>query len=97
MRLLRSFLITWAILQFAFALAAAASSPAATTAPPWSEVLRVAATRVVPAGLAVGACMEGFMYVTGFWSVALRKERERRDAAAAAPPPPPLPLPPFLR
>jgi len=74
---------------------AAAACPAATTAPPWSEVLRVAATRVVPAGLAVGACMEGFMYVTGFWSVALRKERERRDAAAAAPPPPPLP--PFLR
>ena len=41
------------------------------------------ATRLVPLGLAVGASMEGFMYATGFWAVALRKERERRDAAAA--------------
>ena len=56
----------------------------------------MAATRLLPLGLATGAAMEGFMFATGFWGVALRKERERRDAAAAAaaaapqPPQPPL-------
>ena len=54
---------------------------------PWSEALRFAATRLLPLGLATGALLEGFMYATGFWAVALRKERERRDEAAARPPP----------
>ena len=40
-------------------------------------------TRVVPIGFAVGAGMEAFMYYTGFWSVATRKEAERRHERAA--------------
>ena len=64
---------------------------------PWSEVLRFAATRLLPLGLATGALMEGFMYATGFWAVALRKERERRDEAAATAARPPPPRPSLLR
>ncbi len=44
-------------------------------------------TRVLPLGFVVGAAMEAFMYFTGFWAVATRKEAERRaerEAAAAA-------------
>ena len=35
-------------------------------------------TRVLPLGFVVGAAMEAFMYFTGFWAVATRKEAERR-------------------
>lgn len=41
-------------------------------------------TRIVPIGLVVGAGMETFMYFTGFWSVATRKEAERRHERAIA-------------
>ena len=43
--------------------------------------------RVMPIGFVVGASMEAFMYFTGFWEVATRKEAERRaerEAAAAS-------------
>ena len=46
---------------------------------PLADLLRLTFTRVVPVGLAVGAAMEVFMYATGFWSVALRREAERRE------------------
>ena len=54
---------------------------------PLAELLRLALTRVVPAGFAVGAGMELFMVNTGFYSVATRKAAERqaetRDARRA--------------
>lgn len=55
---------------------------------PLAHLLRLAATRVVPVGLAVGATMEAFMYATGFWGVATRREAERvaERRAALAPP-----------
>ena len=40
--------------------------------------------RVIPAGLVAGASIEAFMYFTGFWAVATRKEAERREERAAA-------------
>lgn len=40
--------------------------------------------RVLPVGFAVGAGMEAFMYATGFWAVATRKEAERRQERALA-------------
>ena len=52
-------------------------------ASPWSPVLRLALTRLAPAGFALGAAMEGFMFATGFWGVAKRKEHERRVLAHA--------------
>ena len=50
--------------------------------PPLS-VLRLALTRVIPVGLALGASMEVFMFYTGFWDVALRKAAERELEARA--------------
>lgn len=49
-----------------------------------SDVLRLCATKIFPAGFVLGACMEGFMYATGFWGVATRKESERQVEAAEA-------------
>ena len=53
-----------------------------------AHVLRLCATRIVPAGLVLGASMEAFMWATGFWSTATRKASERevetRDALNAA-------------
>ena len=43
----------------------------------WSLTFRTAATRVIPLGLLVGACMETFMIQTGFYKVAVRKANER--------------------
>lgn len=60
---------------------------------PFRDLMRTTA-RIVPIGLAVGAAFEAFMYYTGFWDVALRKEAERRaarreaDAAIASTPTP---------
>lgn len=51
---------------------------------PFPDLLRVTATRVVPAGFVLGAAMELFMYATGFWGVATRKEAERRLEARDA-------------
>lgn len=45
---------------------------------PLSDLLRVSVTRVIPFGLAVGAFMETFMFYTGFWGTATRKEAERQ-------------------
>jgi len=47
-------------------------------------MLRLLATRVIPAGALLGASMEGFMYFTGFWDVATRKEAERREERRVA-------------
>ena len=44
---------------------------------PFRDVLRLTFTKVVPLGLALGAGMEVFMYYTGFWKTATRKEAER--------------------
>ena len=45
---------------------------------PRAEFRRLLWTRIVPAGAVLGASIETFMYFTGFWSVATRKEGERR-------------------
>jgi len=50
---------------------------------PAAFLWKVTLTRVVPVGLVIGAAMETFMYYTGFWNVATRKEAERRAEAAA--------------
>jgi hypothetical protein len=50
----------------------------------WGQVLKFTATRIAPAGLVVGAGMETFMYYTGFWKTALKKENERRAEAKSA-------------
>jgi hypothetical protein len=42
------------------------------------DILHVCATRIVPAGLIAGAGIETFMYFTGFWKTATRKEAERQ-------------------
>lgn len=47
------------------------------------QLVRVSATRIVPVGFIIGAGMEAFMYYTGFWNTALRKEGERRAEAAS--------------
>ena len=44
---------------------------------PLADVLRTAIFRVAPVGLVVGAAMEAFMNVTGFYEVAKRNEREK--------------------
>jgi len=46
------------------------------------HLVHVSATRIIPAGFVIGAGMEAFMYYTGFWNTALRKEGERRAEAA---------------
>ena len=56
---------------------------------PLAELLRLTLTRVVPAGLLLGAAVEGIMYATGFWKIATRKAAERqwearREASALA-------------
>lgn len=71
---------------------------------PLGDLLRVIGLRVVPVGLVLGASMEAFMFYTGFWDVAIRKENERRAERAqnlrALPPPglwpvaDPVPQPP---
>jgi hypothetical protein len=48
---------------------------------PFKDLLRVTCVRVVPVGFAVGAAMETFMYYTGFWSTATRKQAERNAEA----------------
>jgi len=45
---------------------------------PVADLRRLLLGRIIPLGFALGAGMEGFMYMTGFWDVALRKEAERR-------------------
>lgn len=50
---------------------------------PLRDLLAVTLRRVVPAGLVIGAGMEAFMYYTGFWGVATRKEAERREERKA--------------
>jgi hypothetical protein len=47
-----------------------------------AEVWRLIWTRVAPLGFVLGAGMEGFMYATGFWKTATRKEAERELEAA---------------
>jgi hypothetical protein len=44
-----------------------------------ADMRRLLLTRIIPIGLILGASMETFMYFTGFWSVATRKEAERRE------------------
>lgn len=56
---------------------------------PLADVLRTALFRVVPVGIAVGACFEVFMNFSGFYEVAKRNEREKlqnneRNLAATA-------------
>ena len=46
---------------------------------PSADLYRLLLQRIIPIGLVLGASMEGFMYFTGFWDVALRKETERRE------------------
>ena len=46
-------------------------------ASPWTSTFRFALTRVIPVGLVVGASMETFMNLTGFYKVAVRKASER--------------------
>ena len=46
---------------------------------PSAELYRLLLQKIIPIGLVLGASMEGFMYFTGFWDVALRKETERRE------------------
>lgn len=48
---------------------------------PFRDLVSITLRRVIPAGLCLGAGMEGFMYATGFWDVATRKEAERRREA----------------
>ncbi len=40
-------------------------------------VLKLTLTRIIPAGLVLGASMETFMFYTGFWKVALKNAAER--------------------
>jgi hypothetical protein len=44
------------------------------------DIVRITLTRVIPIGFVVGACMETFMYYTGFWDTvrknALKKLEE---------------------
>lgn len=47
-------------------------------------VLRLTVRRIIPVGLAIGAGMETFMYYTGFWATATRKEAEREEEARRA-------------
>jgi|LauGreSBDMM110SN_4_FD.fasta_scaffold671012_1 hypothetical protein len=47
---------------------------------PWKDVFRLAA-RISPFAVATGFGFETFMYYTGFWKVATRKEAERQQAA----------------
>lgn len=43
-----------------------------------ADLRRLLLTRIIPIGFGLGAGMEAFMYVTGFWGVATKKEAERR-------------------
>ncbi len=49
---------------------------------PAADLRRLIVTRIVPFGFGLGAFMEAFMYYTGFWSVATKKEAERRAERA---------------
>ena len=49
---------------------------------PWSDVFRLT-LRITPIAMVVGAGFETFMFFTGFWKVAIRKEAERIAAAEA--------------
>ena len=49
-----------------------------------TSIFRLSVTRIIPAGLIIGASMETFMYYTGFWSVAIRKAEEREVEAREA-------------
>lgn len=56
-----------------------AAAAARQQGPPLGKAL----VRVIPIGFAVGAAMETFMYFTGFYGVATRKEAERRMERAS--------------
>jgi hypothetical protein len=43
-----------------------------------APISRLLWTKIVPLGFLLGAGMETFMYFTGFWNVATKKEAERR-------------------
>ena len=60
------------------------SSPISKGGLPFAALLRLTATRVVPAGFVLGAVLEAIMGTTGFWSVATRKAAERQYEAQAA-------------
>lgn len=45
---------------------------------PAAEFRRLLLTKIAPLGFVLGAGMEAFMYATGFWGVATKKEAERR-------------------
>lgn len=51
---------------------------------PFQELMRITLTRIVPAGFVVGAGIETFMNLTGFYGVATRKAAERQAEVKAA-------------